>query len=324
MVEPTTPLKSFTTPNTGDLTGAWGTAALNPNFVALDGLLGGFATISLSAATTFVLTAPGGSITPGAGPTQQQNSMIRLTGSLSGTCTVQFSMPGFYIIDNKCTVGGVCVILAPSTGTGNSIGAPPGRKCHVFYDGTDMDYVDMPEVGSALDLHGITSVPSWIQASTVKPYLLKDGTTYNVSTYPALAKVLGSAFGGDGVNTFGVPDERNRYRVAIDTSGQGRITAAACLVDGSSMGSAGGDQNLAFHNHDLIDPGHQHPSAHNMVTFDSGGSGTVGAGGGVGFNSSIFFAAPTVVTGATVGFRGTGGAQNIPPTIVSFLPLIKT
>src|SRR5438445_808426 len=133
MAEPNTVNKALIIPNTGDLTGSWGTAAMNPNFVAIDGMIGGFATISLSAATTIALTGPSGSITPGAGPTQQQNAMLRFTGSQSGTATIQFTLPGFYIIDNQASTS-FPIVLAPASGTGTRIGAPWYRKCQVFFD----------------------------------------------------------------------------------------------------------------------------------------------------------------------------------------------
>lgn len=248
---PNTVNKYLNVPNTGDLVGAWGTTAINFNMSGLDGVLGGFATISLSSATTFALSLPTGAstgLTPGAGPTQSQNSLLKFTGTLTGSANVQFTMPGFYIVHNACTVGTFFIKLSPSAGTGNAICAPPGRKAHVFFDGTDLDYVDMPEVGSALDLHQSgTTIPAWISNCTVVPYLLKDGTIYSTSTYPQLGAQLGSAFGGNGATTFGVPDELSRLRIPVDTTGiKGRVTSAGSGINGSAMGGAGGAQSYAL------------------------------------------------------------------------------
>jgi microcystin-dependent protein len=295
---------------------------LNTNFAALDGNLGGFATLSLSVATTFALSNSGASLTPGAGPNQSSNALLKFTGTLTGNNVVQFSVPGFYIVHNACTVSTFSVKLSPSTGTGNSIGVPPGQKIHVFYDGTDLDFVNQPPVGSAMDLHGVTALPAWMSACTVLPYLIKDGTVYNVATYPALGAYLGSTFGGNGATTFGVPDERSRMRLPVDTNGPGtfaaRVTVAISGVNGTTMGSSGGSEYLQTHNHTVTDPGHTHNGTSTFAIFN--GSGAQGPSTGAFGESAI----STAVTGITLGSTGTGSSQNMVPTIVSFLPLVKT
>lgn len=320
MVEPTTVNKALIVPNTGDLVGAWGTSALNPDFVAIDGMLGGFAILSLSSATTIALSAPSGSITPSAGPTQQQNALLKFTGTLTGNAVIQFTLPGFYIVDNRCTVGAFSIQLAPSAGTGTVIGAPPGRKAHIFFDGTNVDYIDMPEVGSALDLHGATAVPPWMTACSVLPYLIKDGSTYSTSVYPALGVMLGSTFGGNGITTFGVPDERARFRLAFDTGNTGRVTSSSIVGGATTMGATGGDQLLQAHIHTTIDPGHTHPIPSITQNVGAGGIGAsfIPSGGG------IFGTAATNTTGISIATTGGGIGQNMPPVVVSFLPLIKT
>lgn len=322
-------------PNTGDLPGAWGTTAVNANMSALDGIIGGFATISLSSATTFALSLPAGAatgLTPGAGPSQSQNALIKFTGSLSGNAVVQFTMPGFYIVHNACTVSTFSIALAPSAGTGNTIGAPPGQKVHVFYDGTDMDYVDSPPVGGALDLHGATAVPAWMSVCTVRPYLIKDGSTYSSSIYPALAAMLGSTFGGNGASTFGVPDERARARIALDTASVAtgtfaqRLTTAICGFNGTTMGAAGGSQSMQSHAHTatVTDPSHSHVQRTSIGGGSAAGISPLNnntLGSGIDSQSTA-----TAVTGITVAVNGTGSGSsgNVMPAIVSFLPLIKT
>ncbi|MGB8632683.1 MAG: hypothetical protein WCD69_25455, partial [Xanthobacteraceae bacterium] len=168
MSEPNTTNIALVVPNTGDLPGAWGTTAINANMSALDGILGGVATLALSSATSFALTLPVGSISAGAGPVQSQNSLIKFTGTLTGNAVVQLGMPGRYIFHNNCTVGSH-YIQVTSSGSGNAVGLPPGQKVTLFHDGTNVDYVDTMPVGAAFDLHGATSVPAWITACTVAP-----------------------------------------------------------------------------------------------------------------------------------------------------------
>lgn len=320
MSEPTTPNKALVAPLTGDLVGSWGTTAVNANMSAIDGITGGFATISLSSATTFALTVPAASLTPGAGPTQSQNALLKFTGTLSGNAVVQFAMPGFYIVHNACTVGSFYIQLAPSAGTGNAICAPPGRKTHVFYDGTSMDYVDMPEVGSALDLHQSgTTTPAWILNCTVPPYLLKDGSVYNISAYPQLGAQLGSAYGGNGATTFGVPDELSRVRIPVDTTGaKGRVTTAGSGIDGTTMGSNGGFQSYALSTAQIA-----------TTTFTPVGTipfvlSQIAAGQGAPNVSISVPGGPTAVTNSPITIGSGQAHTSMPPTIVNFLPLIKT
>lgn len=316
---PNTVNKAFEVPNTGDLPGAWGTSALNPNFSALDGITGGVLSLSVSSATTITLSVPSGSLTPGAGPTQSQNALIKLSGTLTGNSQILFAMPGFYIVDNRCT-GNFYVQLGPTAGTGTFVGAPPGEKCHVFYDGTNMDFVDMGRVGSALDLHtNTTTLPPWMNACTVPPYLIKNGATHTVSLYPALAAMLGSTYGGNGITTFGVPDELSRFRLPVDSSGSaGRVTSAVSGINGTTFGSAGGSQLMQQHTHTVTDPGHVHSMKRDALY----GSGSASAVNGVG----VFTPKDTdsAVTGISINNAGTGTSQNMPPAIVDFLPLIKT
>lgn len=320
MSEPTTVNKGIIIPNTGDLVGSWGTTAINANMNALDGILGGFATISLSSATTITLSAPAASLTPGAGPTQSQNALIKFTGTLTGNAVIGFAYPGFFIVHNACTVNTFKITLSPSAGGGNSICAPPGRKTHIFYDGTDLDYVDMPEVGAALDLHGATAMPPWISGCSVSPYLIKDGSTYSSSIFPALSALLGSTFGGNGITTFGIPDERSRARIALDTLSiatgtyAGRVTFGGSGIIGTTMGAAGGDQLLQQHSHTTND--HNHTGG--QAVLQNGNTGPTG------FTSWYGAAGTTAMTNVTVNAAGTGAGQNMPPVIVSFLPLIKT
>jgi microcystin-dependent protein len=317
---PNTTNKGLITPNTGDLVGAWGTSAMNPNFGYLDGLLGGVASIALSSATNLVLSANSASITPAAGPFQQNNAMFNLSGTLTGTAALRLTQPGFYIVFNRCVVGAYCVGFAP-IGGGNAIGIPPGIKSWIFFDGTDVDFVNPPYPGTALDLHGATAIPAWMGACTVPPYLIKDGTIYSSSTFPALAAILGSTFGGNGITTFAVPDERARARIALDPGGTGRLTAAVCGFNGTQMGAAGGDQRLTGHTH--TDAGHTHNLTYNAISNAyNAQSGTLHVI--TQLTGADPFTETTAIGTASIATTGAGASQNVQPSIVSFLPLIKT
>lgn len=328
MAEPITTNRYFIAPLTGDLPGAWGTAALNPNFQSIDTLFGGVTTISLSVTTTILLTVPATTgVWPGGNPSQSMNALIKFTGAQTGSATIQFTLPGFYIVNNQCT-GTTFVKLSPSAGVGNSIGAPPGQKVHVFYDGTDMDFVDLPTPGSALDLHiNTTTLPPWMTACSVAPYLVKDGSVYTSSIYPALAQLLGSTYGGNGITTFGVPDERSRTRLGVDTiqaaSGAtaARITFAQAGFTGALLGAAGGTSisSLVTANTPPYLPtgtvtsvyflGNIAAGATRVALAQASGDGTSSAGNSLGMNQQ---------GGSSTPF------SNVGPGIVDCLPLIKT
>lgn len=331
MTEPITVNRSFIIPNTSDLPGAWGTSALNPNFQSIDTLFGGVTTITLSTATTILLSVPATTgIWPGGNPSQSMNALIRFTGVQSASATIQFTLPGFYIIDNQCT-GGFSTRLQPSNLTGNCVGAINGKKHHVFYDGVHMDYVDMPDPGTAIDLNtNTTTLPPWMTACTVSPYLIKDGSTYSSAIYPALAQLLGSTYGGNGVTTFGVPDERARVRLGVDTiqaasaATSARITGASGGFNGSVLGTSGGTSAIT-----LITA--------NLPPYTPSGSVTTNPAFLVGESlPSLSPSGVTQVLATPITLNGnltfTGNAQggtstpftNVEPAIVSMLPLIKT
>ncbi len=329
---PNDPLKGLNTPNTGDLSGAWGTAAVNPNFTVVGGYLGGVQTVSLTNANVSLSISTGvigtGSITPGAGPVQAANAVLKFSGTLTGNCDITFPCPGYWIVENNCTVGSFYVRLRAS-GTGNLVGAPPGETRHVYNDGTDCKYVNMGSVGQFMDLC-VATTPAWMSACTVQPWLPCVGTaTYSFTTYPALGAVLGSTFGGNGITTFGVPDLANRARVSIDTVGAGRLTFAGSNITGTLLGATGGAQNqtistaqMPAHTHTLTDPGHRHALSYRTDASGGGGGGVVVNPTPTTSTTSAIGTTTTGITMATTG--GTTALITVPPAMVFGVTFIKT
>lgn len=323
MTEPTTVNIGLIVPNTGDLVGAWGTAALNVNLSALDGYVGGVLSLSLGAATTITLTTASATLTPGAGPYQSANSIIELSGTLSGNAVFAITQPGVYRFYNGCTVGTNYVQIKPVSGTGLAVGIPDGELWHVHFDGTNCRLIGLPHVGQLIDLC-VATTPAWMNAFSVAPYLLCNGGIYSVAPYPTLATRLGSTFGGNGITTFGVPDYQNRYFIPIDFGGNLRITVASSGIDGTAFGATGGSQNLQSHSHAspaVTDPGHQHGYSQGL-----GNAGSPGGGGNAGslVNGTTTVATTGITLAANVGTTGGGSSGNIPPAIVGGLRMIKT
>lgn len=305
-------------PLRGSNVGVWD-VPVNSDWTALDGLIGGNTTISLSSATTLLLSVPAtGSVTPSAGPNQSQNAVIKLSGTLTGNAILLLTLPRLYVIDNQCVVGTSYVQIAPASGTGTAVGLSPGKKTMVAFDGTNVDYVDQPDVGTFM-MMAVSTTPPWMSASSKAPWLICNGATYSTSVFPALGNMLGSTFGGNGITTFGVPDTINRLNISVDKTSLGRVTSTASNIDGTTLGAAGGSQFMQTHTHGITDPGHVHGtqfSPNNLgavSTFQVGQSSS--PPGGLTTNAT---------TNISINAIGSGSSQNMPPVIVGGLDFIKT
>lgn len=319
-------------PTTGSEVGTWGSNALNPDFVAIDGLLAGAVTISLSNVPV-TLTAPTGkSIAPSAGPVQSQNKMLTFTGTLTANVTVTLPLPGHYLIDNQ-TVGNFVITLRGATAATRVIGLPPGFCGSIFNDGSNVKFIDLGKTGTKEHWVGLTAMPAWVNACTVKPYLLCDGTdTYLIADYPALGNMLGSTFGGNGATTFAVPDTRGRVSLPYDSTG--RITTAGCGIDGAALNASGGTQNVTLIRSDLpntsvtvtiTDPGHTH-----VMNVQSASGFQPGAGANA-VQSPVppGLSTASSTTGITAAFNLNGSVtqtnvRNVQPSIVTGIDVIKT
>ena len=90
--------------------------------------------------------------------------------------------------------------------------------------------------------------------------------------------------------------------------------------------AAGGSQAMQQHNHAVTDPGHIHNSGVNgvidpsIIPFSSGG-------GLAGYYQATYTGGTSTgaaATGISIQNNGSGSSQNVQPSVVSHLPLIKT
>lgn len=287
-------------------------------------MLGGNTTITLSAATTLLLTTPAtGTVSASAGPNQSQNNVIKFVGTMAGQVNVQLTLPRTYTFDTTgLTMGTSAVVVRAVSGATELVCLPPGEISHVVFDGLACRFFGLGRVGSFMDL-AVATTPLWISGCTNPPYLPCDGAVYNVSSFPALGAILGSTFGGNGITTFGVPDAISRAMIPIDLSGsKGRVTNAISGVDGATIGAVGGDQRLQSHNHTLTDPGHVHnikgaqPGSDNIQVTISGVTGSR--------TQQDASAIQTSTTGISIAAVGSGSSQNMIPVIVFGCRFIKT
>lgn len=221
---------------TGSNVGTWADNVTNFDFIALDGLLAGVQTISV-ASSPVTLTSPAlFTPTPGGGPTQSQNRVLRFTGILTANVTVTLPIPGSYIVENL-TTGSFVLSFRGVTAT-EVIGTPQGERFEIYNDGSNVRFVGLARLGALEMWAGLSAMPAWVAACTVPPYLLCDGTTtHTFALYPNLGARMGSTFGGNGITTFGVPDLRGRVPLAYDSTGT-RITTAGCGLNGQTLGAS--------------------------------------------------------------------------------------
>lgn len=293
MAEPQTVNIGLIVPNTGDIPGLWGANALNPDFVALDGYFGGIQTISLSNVPVTLTSPAAFTPTPSGGPTQAQNAVLKLSGTLTSNVTITLPLPGYYVIDSSGLAAagianGFNVILR-AIGSGLIIGVSPGNARHVYNDGTNVYYVGLPDIGTYVD-YANAALAGWVAVCTVPPFLLCNGSTFNAVTYPILNVILGG-------NT--LPDFRGRSPYFLN-GGTGRLTTAGAGIDGNTPFAAGGSNGV--------------PLAVNQVpSISASGTVTVFASG----SSSIFVPGSTTANtfNPNFNFANPGGAGNIVPAL---------
>lgn len=297
-----TPNINLEEPARGDDVGTWDTP-VNANTTLIDLVSGGITTISLNNSPVVLSAA------------QFQSNGITFNSTLTGSVAITFptSFKKPYFIRNTCTGSSAFVITLQTTASGGqAVCCPPGESIDVVNDGTNLYFHNLGRIGEFMDIAG-SSMPSWISGCTVPPYLNCDGTSFSAVTYPALATRL---------NGTTLPDSRNRARIPL-AQGATRVSAGVSGVDGTTLFAAGGDQALTNHTHTagVTDPGHAHTVTGNFTQIGVGGTlqGTVSGAGSAGITTN------SAVTGISVSVNsaGTGGAQNVQPTYVHGLTLIR-
>ena len=327
MADPTTTNVLLAVPTRGSDSGTWD-IPVNANSTAADGYFGGVVSISL-ASSPVTLTAPSGTVTPGAGPYQSQNKILKFTGALSANVTVTLPLPGEYTIQNLTT--GAYVVTFTTPGAGKVVATPQGSVMKIWNDGTDVWLIKNAIPGELKFMGGVSAVPAWITACSVLPYLLCDGSVYNYSSYSALGNLYGGSFGGNGITTFGVEDLRGRVHLAYDGTGT-RIKTAGCGINGQTLGAAGGAQDITIVRANLpntnvavtvTDPGHSHTIPFGASSQALGGSPPATV------NTSGSATTGTSTTGITAAFNLNGNVtqstvQTVPPAQVSGIWLVAT
>ena len=181
----------------------------------------------------------------------------------------------------------------------------------------------------------------WSTSTAPTKWLFLRGQAVSRATYANLFAVIGTTYGsGDGSTTFNLPDAGGRT-VAGQEAVATRLTSAVSGVDGATLGSAGGNQNMQSHTHTAtVTDTHKHNMFYNGTSSnnpgDYPGSNENAAvvsnafSGSFASNYSIVKStspSSTPANGVTSGSvqgsitvsnstTGSGSSQNVQPTIV--------
>ncbi len=136
-----------------------------------------------------------------------------------------------------------------------------------------------------------------------------NGQLMQIAQYSALYNLIGTTYGGDGVNTFALPDLRSRIPVHQGTGNQGTAFI---------LGALGGAESVSLTSMQI--PSHTHPAQCN-----SGGQGTPNPAGAVwlNYNQNQYTSAatPATMNGAAAGLSGGNQPHNnlMPYLTVNFV-----
>ena len=307
---PTTNNIKLSVPGHGTSVDTWDADPINNNSAIIDTCYGSVTSTALSN-TPVTLSA-----------TALQVSVLRFSGALSGNVAVSVAaVKKSWFVENLCT--GLFVVTLTG-GSGNVIALPPG-SCQVYWDGTNMSFINLGIIGQYWD-YPVTSVPAWITACTVPPALACIGGTFSAVTYPLLNAILGGTT---------LPDTRGRARFALNAGTARMLTGGG--IDGATLFAAGGNGtglaigqvNLPSVNFalsiNISDPGHIHPGLGIYKAAASANTGGAivpsfgGAGGAVPTESNT-----TGITASGTAASGGSGTvmASVPPGVIHGITLM--
>lgn len=239
---------------------------------------------------------------------------VAITLTDSGTANGSFSVTSLGPSAALLATNNLNDVANKQTSQNNLLPSQTGQAGAILTtDGTNVSWGTGVPTGVGMDYWGTTAPTGWVFAY---------GQVLLIASFPGLYAIFGTIYGGDGVTTFGVPDKRGRSSISKDDMGgtpANRITNGACGITGTTLGSAGGDQNLSAHTHSIPDPGHVHlPLAgHGGQFLAAPGSDTNSYLTSSGLNMGLGSTTGSATTGITgTNSTGSGTSANVPPGIV--------
>lgn len=145
---------------------------------------------------------------------------------------------------------------------------------------------------------GLTGEVRLFACGLLAGWLACDGGTASVAQYPLLAAMLGTVYGGDGVNTFGLPDLRGGSVVGAQSNGVGSY----------ALGQTGGEATV------MLEMGQMPAHSHEAVCAASLGNQLSPANGvwAVTSGGEAQYAPTQLVLMAEDALQNTGGVEGHP------------
>lgn len=134
-----------------------------------------------------------------------------------------------------------------------------------FSDTGEFTWSEFEQIKSNVELYKLIKDIAGDKPATVKmwaglvsqiptDYLLCDGKELSINAYPELYAMLGVSFGGDGQNTFNLPDLRGRFVVGFDSANPDYNAINKDKI-GGSKDVALETKHLPAHNHRAVEDG---------------------------------------------------------------------
>jgi microcystin-dependent protein len=198
--------------------------------------------------------------------------------------------------------------IARATGIGMFSATPKVNAFNIFHEG------NLPS-GTFTEPIGSIKMYAGLAAPAGGFYMLCDGSQISRTTYATLFSVIGTVYGGgDGANTFTIPDLRERVVI-----GKSATRTRIPQYDATQLGNSFGVGvhplvvgEMPAHTHSVADSGHAHAITGQVSPLNGGSSTCIGGlSTGTGTTTTT---AKAAITEQSVG--GGAGHDNVQPSIV--------
>ena len=219
---------------TGENSGTWGTIT-NNNLQKLEAALKGYVSVAI-ASTSDALTFEDGST-----GLEQDNAIIKLTGTLTGNTTMQCeAQENWFIVDNATSMGNYTLNFKPAGGSGTTDGLIAGSKHLLYTDGSTMfDVLDDAgniTANGTLDVAGAVNFDggafTFNESSADVDFRIESNGNANAFFVDA---------GNDRIGIFNASPS-----VAFDVTGAAKISGAVDLDGGSFTWNQSSANDLDF------------------------------------------------------------------------------